>query len=204
MDKLGTETMLKFMKDSLPSLYPVEINKAIVSTYTRALANYSPAAVIPAVEELCSRWEHRYLPSAATIADLCSHKQGDPSEDSYYKNKRVHDDQEYKKMKDTYKTETFEFRKALLNGATLSEVHEAAKKQCDIYIGYSIGERCLVDEIRKGKTPFTICYFAHFREFLAGVLPELTGIPKGNVSVAPKKPKVYDEEYFKNFNFNEM
>jgi hypothetical protein len=192
------------MKDSLPSLFPIEINKAIISTYTRALARYSPADVIPVVEELCARWEHRYLPSAATISDLCSHKQGDFTEDSYYKNKREQDDREYKKMKETYKTETFEFRKALLNGDRLTESQLAAKKQCDIYVGYSFGERGLIDEIKKGKTVFTICYFAHFREFMAGVLPELTGEPKGNIVTAPKNRKPADEEYFKNFNFGDM
>jgi hypothetical protein len=152
------------------------------------------------LREVCRVWKKRYLPTPGDISDIYSSIGGEHKieADHQYQEKRDKEEQEYQQLKTTYAAETKEFRNTILNDKPLTETQRAAKEQVDIYINYAFGSRDLKKEFLKGKTAFTVCYFAHFREFLAGILPELTGKPKGNLIVSHTKPKAYDEEYFKN------
>lgn len=196
MTREDTEYVLNHIKKALT--LNTTIYQDTIDLYHNALKRYTLKTINDVVMTLCAQWDKRYMPPVATIAELCSHKQGSSTgDDDCYKQKREKDDREYQQLKTVYAAETKEFRNAILNDKPLDEKQTAAKKQIDIYIGYAFGDRDLKKEFNKGKTAFTVCYFAHFREFLAGILPELTGKPKGNIVRTKNKPKNYGEEYFK-------
>jgi hypothetical protein len=118
------------------------------------------------LREVCRVWKKRYLPTPGDISDIYSSIGGERKTEANreYQERRDRDDREYQKLKDVYAAETKDFRDAILNDKPLSERQRAAKKQVDIYIGYAFGERDLKKEFLKGKTAFTVCYFAHFSQ----------------------------------------
>lgn len=176
----------------------VKIYPKTIEAHLTTLINVPDEMEPRILREVCRVWKKRYLPTPGDISDIYSSLGGKYKTEADLKEqeKREKEDQEYQQLKTVYAAETIEFRNSILNDKPLTETQRAAKEQVDIYISYALGERDLKKELLKGKTLFSISYFAHYREFLAGVLPVLTGKPKGNLILPQRKPKPYNEERF--------
>jgi hypothetical protein len=191
--------LLHDIKDSLG--LRSDITDKTISAYWSVLSRYVDDIGDKILNEIIRTWDKRYLPSPSYIAAIAG-SWGEAKNDKQDNQKE--ENQDYDRMKDVYLVESKEFHNAIINDKPLTETQAAAKKQIDIYVGYTFGERDAKAELKKGKNPYSISYMALYRQFLSGTLRELTGIPKGNISIQPKKRKAYDEDYFKNFNFGDL